>query len=224
MTDILRRRAVLIVKTLVKDAGFTAVGSVSRGKPFRALVGTILSHRTRDEKTEIASKTLLSRYPNPRSLAKAPVSEIARLIRGVGFYRVKAKWLKNIAEILIRDFSSKVPDSYEKLLTLPGVGRKTAGCVLVYGFGKPAIPVDTHVHRIANRLGLVSTKTPEQTEKALAKLLPKRYWLALNQSFVEYGKKICKPVRPLCPLCRIAPLCNYTAGKSLRSSAANWAL
>jgi endonuclease-3 len=209
MTDSLRRKAILIVKALAKDAGITAVGSVSRGSPFRALVSTILSHRTRDEKTGIASKALLSRYPNPESLAKAPVSEIARLIRGVGFYRVKAVWLKTIAGILVHDFASKVPDSYEKLLTLPGVGRKTAGCVLVYGFRKPAIPVDTHVHRIANRIGLVSTKTPQQTEEALMKLLPKRYWLVLNQSFVEYGKRVCKPIRPLCPRCRIAPLCNY---------------
>ena len=209
MTDSLRRKAILIVKALAKDAGITAVGSVSRGSPFRALVSTILSHRTRDEKTGIASKALLSRYPNPQSLAKAQVSEIARLIRGVGFYRVKAVWLKNIAGILLRDFGSKVPDSYEKLMALPGVGRKTAGCVLVYGFGKPAIPVDTHVHRIANRLGLVSTKSPQQTEEALMKLLPKRYWLVLNQSFVEYGKRVCKPIRPLCPRCRIAPLCNY---------------
>jgi endonuclease-3 len=209
MTDSLRRKAILIVKALAKDAGITAVGSVSRGSPFRALVSTILSHRTRDEKTGIASKALLARYPNPESLAKAQVSEIARLIRGVGFYRVKAVWLKTIAGILVHDFASKVPDSYEKLLTLPGVGRKTAGCVLVYGFRKPAIPVDTHVHRIANRIGLVSTKTPQQTEEALMKLLPKRYWLVLNQSFVEYGKRVCKPIRPLCPRCRIAPLCNY---------------
>jgi endonuclease-3 len=207
MTDSLRRKAILIVRMLAKDAGSTAVGSVSRGKPFRALVSTILSHRTRDEKTEIASKALLSRYPNPESLAKARVSEIARLIRGVGFYRVKAKWLKNVAGILLRDFGSKVPDSYEKLLTLPGVGRKTAGCVLAYGFGKPTIPVDTHVHRIANRLGLVSTKTPQQTEEALTKLLPERHWLPLNQSFVEFGKKICKPISPMCSRCLIERFC-----------------
>ncbi|MFH1421100.1 MAG: endonuclease III [Planctomycetota bacterium] len=204
-----RYRAAQIVKILLKISKKIAVKSVACIKPFHSLVSTILSHRTRDEVTELVADRLLEIYPTPEKLSEATISSIRKLIRKVGFYRVKAEWLKEIAATLVRDFNSEVPDNYEDLMKLSGVGRKTAGCVLVYGFGKPAIPVDTHVHRISNRTGLVSTRTPEQTETELISLLRKKDWLPLNHAFVEHGKKTCKPIKPLCSQCLIISYCDY---------------
>lgn len=175
--------------------------------PFRALIATVLSQRTRDKVTERASEKLFAKYGKASVLAHADVADIEELIREVGFYRMKAPRVKEIARIISNDFKGKVPDEMETLLSLPGVGRKTANCVLVYGFGRDAIAVDTHVHRISNRLGLVSTKTPEETEIKLREVLPKKHWRYINELLVRFGQEICRPLAPRCGACLLADLC-----------------
>ena len=181
--------------------------------PFSILIGTILSARTRDENTTKVMKNLLSHYKSPKALSSAKVKEIEKIIKPIGFYHVKAKRIIKVASIINSQYGGNVPDDFEKLVELPGVGRKTANCVLVYAFDKPAIPVDTHVHRISNRLGLVRTKAPEDTEKELMKKIPKKYWLEINDTFVMYGQNICKPISPMCNVCKIKRKCNYYKSK-----------
>ena len=178
-------------------------------EPFRVLISTILSQRTRDKVTEEVSEHLFSRYKTPKEIARARPDEITSLIKGVGFYNIKAERIKEVASILIKRWNSSVPSELCELLSLPGVGRKTANCVLVYGFGIPALPVDTHVHRITNRLGLVATSIPEETEKSLTKIIPKKYWGWLNFALVQFGKEICKPIKPLCGRCKLSKKCGY---------------
>ena len=183
------------------------------GSPLSILIGTILSARTRDENTSAVVKKLFSKYKSARSLAQAELSDVEKIIKSTGFYHVKAKRVIEVASIIDSKYSGKVPDMLEELLKLPGVGRKTANCVLVYAFEKPAIPVDTHVHRISNRLGLVQTKTPEETELELMKKIPKKYWLKINDMFVMYGQNICKPISPMCDVCQIKRECDYYKAK-----------
>jgi len=182
--------------------------------PFSILIGTILSARTKDESTTKVVKKLFSRYRMPKALANAKVRDVEKLIKSIGFYHVKAKRIIEVARIIHSQYKGNVPENFEKLLELPGVGRKTANCVLVYAFDKPAIPVDTHVHRISNRLGLVDTKTPEETEFELMKKIPKKYWLQINETFVMFGQNICKPVSPMCNICKIRTKCNYYKSKN----------
>ena len=179
------------------------------GGPLSILIGTILSARTRDENTSAVVKKLFLKYKTARSLARAKVSDVEKIIKSTGFYHVKARRVIEVASIIDSKYYGKVPDDLNELLNLPGVGRKTANCVLVYAFEKPAIPVDTHVHRISNRLGLVETKTPEETEFALMEKIPKKYWLQINDTFVMYGQNICKPISPMCDVCQIKKECNY---------------
>jgi len=181
--------------------------------PFSILIGTILSARTRDENTTKVMKNLLAHYKSPKALSSAKVKEVEKIIKPIGFYHVKAKRIIKVASIINSQYGGNVPDDFEKLIELPGVGRKTANCVLVYAFDKPAIPVDTHVHRISNRLGLVRTKAPEDTEKELMKKIPKKYWLEINDTFVMYGQNICKPISPMCNVCKIKRKCNYYKSK-----------
>jgi len=175
--------------------------------PFRALIATVLSQRTRDEVTNIAAKKLFSRYDTPSSLSKADVKEIEELIRDVGFYRVKAPRIKEIARIIDNQYNGKVPEDMDELLALPGVGRKTANCVLVYGFGKDAVAVDTHVHRISNRLGIVRTGTPDETESELRRVLPREHWRHINELMIRFGQDICRPVGPKCGRCPLFEEC-----------------
>ena len=175
--------------------------------PFQVLIGTILSQRTRDEATDVASTRLFARYPNPELLARASPSDIEPLIRSTGFYRSKARALPRSARAILERFHGDVPRTFAELTSLPGVGPKTANCVLVFGYGIPAIPVDTHVHRIANRLGLVRTRTPEQTEEALRRSVPQRYWIPLNPLLVQHGQNLCRPIGPQCEMCPIAIWC-----------------
>ncbi len=177
--------------------------------PFGILIGTILSARTKDENTTKVVKALFSRYKTVKSLATANVKDVEKIIKSIGFYRVKSRRIINTAKIIDSQYKGIVPDNLEKLVELPGVGRKTANCVLVYAFEKPAIPVDIHVHRISNRLGLVSTKDPEETETELMKIIPKKYWLKINDTFVMYGQNICKPVSPMCSVCQIKKRCKH---------------
>ncbi len=164
-----------------------------QGNPFRVLIATILSQRTRDENSNRAASALFEKYDSPQALSRAPLGKIERLVRPAGFYRQKAKRIKIVCKILLEKYGGNVPRKLEELLELPGVGRKTANCVLVYGFGIPAVPVDVHVHRLANLFGLVKTKTPEQTEMELVELVPKKYWLELNETFVRFGQRVCRP-------------------------------
>ena len=179
------------------------------GDPFKVLIGTILSSRTRDETTTKVVKTLFKRFKNAKELAEGNLEEIKQIIHSIGFYNVKAKRIIKVSQLIVKRFDGKVPNSIEKLLELPGVGRKTANCVLVYGFNKPAIPVDIHVHRISNRIGLVNTKTPEKTEIELNNIINKKYWLRLNNIFVMYGQNICLPVAPKCELCELKKMCKF---------------
>jgi len=205
-------RGMINTMNSVKPPRMTALRElheVETGGPLSILIGTILSARTRDENTSAVVKKLFSRYKTARSLARAKVSDVEKIIRSTGFYHVKARRIIEVASIIDSQYYGKVPDNLDELLKLPGVGRKTANCVLVYAFEKPAIPVDTHVHRISNRLGLVETKTPEETEFALMVKIPKKYWLRINDTFVMYGQNICKPISPMCGVCQIKKECNY---------------
>jgi len=195
-----------------KDPRATALAELKDaedGDPFRILIGTILSQRTRDERTTFATERLFRRFKGPEDLARADEDEVRELIRPVGFYNMKTKSIIKVAKQLVEEFGGEVPSDVDVLMTLPSVGRKTANCVLVYGFDKPAIPVDTHVHRISNRLGLVETKTPEETEAALVKRVPERYWLRLNDLFVRFGQTTCKPIGPRCADCALRARCRY---------------
>ncbi len=186
--------------------------------PFQVLIGTILSQRTRDANTDRASALLFARYPDARSLARATPEQIEPLIRATGFYRTKARMIRRCAQEVLERFDGTVPRELGPLVSLPGVGPKTANCVLVFGYGIPAVPVDTHVHRIANRLGIVRTSTPEATEAALRRVVPREYWIPLNPLLVQHGQNLCRPNRPLCPRCPILSDC--ATGRALRDGRA----
>ncbi|QHN08849.1 endonuclease III [Methanothermobacter sp. THM-2] len=180
--------------------------------PYRVLIRTILSQRTRDENTDEATARLFSEYPTMEDVAYAPVEKLEQLVRKAGFYHVKARRIREVSRILLEEYGGRVPDDIDELLKLPGVGRKTANCVLVYAFNKPAVPVDTHVHRISNRIGLVNTRTPEETERALMEVIPRKYWIELNDLMVQFGQDICRPVGPRHEKCPIADECDYYKG------------
>ena len=204
----------------VKPPRMTALRELreaENGSPLSILIGTILSARTRDESTSAVVRELFSKYKTARSLAKAKLSDVEKIIKRTGFYHVKAKRIIEVASIINSKYSGQVPKTIEELISLPGVGRKTANCVLVYAFDKPAIPVDTHVHRISNRLGIVKTKIPEHTEIELMKKIPKKYWIRINDTFVMYGQNICKPISPMCSVCQIKKECSYYKSRSISS-------
>jgi endonuclease-3 len=195
-----------------EDRRATALANLQeseKGDPFRILIGTILSHRTRDENTERAVENLFSKYKNVYDLARADPAEVKTLIKPAGFYNMKARNIIRVSNQLIQEYEGRVPDNMDDLLTLHSVGRKTANCVLVYAYEVPAIPVDTHVHRISNRLGLVKTTRPEETEAQLTKTIPRRYWLDLNDLFVRFGQTTCKPIGPKCEACSLTDACVY---------------
>ncbi|MEP0825753.1 MAG: endonuclease III [Nitrososphaera sp.] len=189
-----------------------------QGDSFKILIGTILSARSRDENTTKVVNKLFSRFKTPQELAMADIDEIKKIIHSIGFFNVKAERIKRVSQVLVSKFAGKVPSDIDQLLELPGVGRKTANCVLVYAFDKPAIPVDVHVHRISNRLGLVSTKTPEQTERELSELVDRRLWTKVNDTFVMYGQNICLPVKPNCKVCDLKKMCHYYSSTVMASS------
>lgn len=175
--------------------------------PFRVLISTILSQRTRDEMTEKASRQLFAKYDTPEAIAAASPDDLKRLIQPVGFYRQKAIQIQKVSRALLDRHRGRVPRTYDELIELPQVGPKTANCVLVYGFGEPRIPTDTHVHRVSNRLGFVRTKTPEATEQRLMRTVPMKYWLHINELFIRFGKDICRPIGPRCPQCSFTTFC-----------------
>jgi len=175
--------------------------------PFHILISTVLSLRTKDEVTREASKRLFDLAHTPESMMKLDRKDIEKAIFPVGFYRNKAATVIDISRTIVGQYGGRVPDDIDELLKLKGVGRKTANLVVTMGYGKPGICVDTHVHRISNRLGYVSTKTPKETEFALREKLPERYWIVYNDLLVTFGQNLCKPVSPLCTQCPIHDHC-----------------
>lgn len=212
-------KIIKILSNEIKNYKTPIVSNVAKSynTPFHILVATILSARTNDIITARVTDKLFNKVKSVYDLNKLSISEIEKLIYPAGFYKTKARNLKKLAEILIKDYKGKVPEEMEKLLKLPGVGRKTANLVLIEAYNKYAICVDTHVHRILNRLGYVNTKSPEETEFELRKKLPKNLWKKINYILVIYGQNICRPVNPKCKLCKIKKYCNFYVSNFLTS-------
>ncbi|MCX8146894.1 MAG: endonuclease III [Candidatus Woesearchaeota archaeon] len=201
-------KVIKILKNEVKRFKKPVVKNVSYDKdPFLVLISCILSLRTKDNVTEKASERLFRIARTPQKMLKLNVKKIEREIYPVGFYKTKARRIKEISKTIVKKYKGKVPDKIEELLKLKGVGRKTANIVLEFGYNKAALPIDTHCHRIPNRIGWIKTKTPDETEKRLRKLLPKRLWKDFNNTFVVFGQNICLPVSPLCSKCPINKYC-----------------
>ena len=193
-----------------KTPAVTLVAQYDRS-PFKVLISCLISLRTKDEVTALASKRLFERAGTAGEMKDLPVEEIASLIYPAGFYRTKAARIVEISQKLANDYGGMVPDEIDELLKFKGVGRKTANLVVTLGFGKPGICVDTHVHRICNRWGYVSTKSPDETEAALRKKLPAEYWIEINDLLVAFGQNHCHPISPRCSTCRLAGMCDRVA-------------
>lgn len=209
----LEDRAIHIIKilrtttrTMPKPAATQIIDQFGRN-PYLILISCLLSLRAKDTASLPASLRLFKLAQTPEEMVALPINQIEKVIHATGFYRHKARTIHDISQTLITKFASKVPSTEEELRSLKGVGLKTANLVLSEAFQIPAICVDTHVHRISNRLGLVNTKTPEETEKALKKILPKEYWSEWNHLLVMWGQNICVPISPFCSRCAIANLC-----------------
>lgn len=202
-------QAIAVLKRDVRRWPVPVVGVIANETqdPFRILISCLLSLRTKDATTASASARLFAYATTPEALAALPVSTIQRAIYPVGFYKTKARRLRTLCQDLLRRYHGHVPDDLDELLTLPGVGRKTANLVVTLGFGKPGICVDTHVHRITNRWGYVRTRSPDATEHALRRRLPRPYWIRLNDWLVPYGQHCCTPVSPFCSECGLRPWC-----------------
>ena len=196
-----------VLETLA--ATYHGRGAIELGDPFQVLVATVISQRTREEQTTAVSARVFAAYPNAAALALAAEAELYELLNGSEYREEKAPRLIALATILVERYSGQVPDSAEALLTLPGVGRKTANCVLIYAFEKAALCVDTHMHRITNRLGWVQTKTPDATEKALEKIMPQDLWAGSNRLFLQHGRALCLPTTPVCSHCPVRGWCAY---------------
>lgn len=203
--------AIRIVKRQIRRWQEPVVGVVAREfdrDPFLILISCLLSLRTKDKTTSEAGARLFALAQTPATMLKLSLKKIERSIYPVGFYRTKARSIHGICRRLLDEYGGRVPDSIDELVTLPGVGRKTANLVVTVGYGKPGICVDIHVHRITNRWGYIKTKTPEESEAALRKKLPKRYWISFNDLLVPYGQNLCQPVSPFCSACKLTDLCD----------------
>jgi len=211
--------ALRVVKHEIRQWEEPVVGVVARlsnRDPFRILISCLLSLRTKDKTTHEASTRLFALAHQPSAMLTLPLKKIERAIYPVGFYRTKAKSIHAICRRLLDVYGGMVPDSVEELVTLSGVGRKTANLVVTVGYGKPGICVDIHVHRISNRWGYVKTKTPEETEQALRRKLPRPYWITFNDLLVPYGQNLCQPVSPLCSKCKLTKYCDRVGVKRSR--------
>jgi len=200
-------KLVQVLKERYQDKTSALMDVSTRKDPFLTLISCLLSLRTKDEVTAKASERLFALAKTPEEMLNLKKEEIAAAIYPVGFYKRKAEQISDICRVLVEKYDSHVPDNLEELLKLRGVGRKTANIVITMGYNKPSIAVDTHVHRISNRLGLVETKSPNQTEFALRKTLPKQYWIVFNNLLVMHGKTICTPISPKCSICPITEYC-----------------
>jgi endonuclease III len=208
MTNEIIHNVFKILSFAVKTLEEPIVGRVAEeGDPFKILISTMLSLRTKDSTTEQACLRLFDLASTPEGIIHVPVASLEKAIFPVGFYKTKAKNIKEASKILLDKFAGKVPSDMANLLELPGVGRKTANLVLILGFDKMGICVDTHVHRITNRWGYVSTKTPDETEMRLREILPKQYWKQINNYLVPYGQNICVPISPFCSRCKLLLYC-----------------
>ncbi len=174
---------------------------------FKILIACLLSLRTQDKNTEISSKKLFSVASTPKAILSLSGKKLENLIFSSGHYRKKAKIIKHVSEVILKKFNGKVPETKEELMSIKGIGPKTANIVLAFAFGKDVLPIDTHCHRIPNRLGWVKTTRPESTEKELEKILPKKYWRDFNAIFVQFGQTICKPISPFCSRCPVSKYC-----------------
>jgi len=199
-----------ILKGEVRQWQEPIVGVVAKKSrdPFQILIACLLSLRTKDRTTADASRRLFALASDPSSMVRLSLRRIERAIYPVGFYRTKAKQIRAICRRLLTEYNGRVPDSLEDLLTLKGVGRKTANLLVTVGYGKPGICVDTHVHRISNRWGYVKTNSPEETEQALRRKLPRRYWITFNDLLVPFGQNLCQPVSPYCSRCKLVKYCD----------------
>ncbi len=186
------------------------------GSPFKVLISCIISLRTKDEVTALASERIFTRAQTPEEMAGLSADEISQLIYPAGFYRTKAAQISLLSQRLVEECHGIVPDNIDELLRFKGVGRKTANLVVTLGFGKPGICVDTHVHRICNRLGYVSTKNPDETERVLRLQLPPEYWIEINDLMVAFGQNHCHPVSPRCSSCRLSGICDRIGVKAFR--------
>jgi endonuclease III len=186
----------------------TKISKNENRNPYLVLVGTLLSLRTKDELTEKVMEKLTKEIRTPEEMLALSIERLQELIYPVGFYKNKSAVLKNVSRVIIDTYHGKVPDSIEELLKIKGIGRKTANLVITEGYNKLGICVDIHVHRISNRIGIVMTKNPNQTEEVLRKVLPKKYWIIYNSLLVTFGKNICRPLSPHCSICPISHLCN----------------
>ena len=205
--NILSESIRVVMDTLA--ATYHGRGAIELGDPFQVLVATIISQRTREEQPTAVSARVFAVYPDAAALAAADEPTLLGLLDGSEYREEKAPRLVALAKILIERYSGQVPDSIEALLELPGVGRKTANCVLIYAFKKAALCVDTHMHRITNRLGWVTTKTPDATEKALEKVMPQDLWAGSNRLFLQHGRALCLPTVPICSRCPVREWCAY---------------
>ena len=203
-----------IFSLLEKTHSLTMLEELNNYSAFQLLVMTMLSARSKDSTTIPIVKEMFAKYPNPEDFVDMPVEKLEKMIYKIGFYRVKAKNLKALSQILITNFNGVIPHTLEELTTLPGVGRKTANCLLAYKFKIPAIAVDIHVFRIANRLGWIQTKNETETEQVLMKMLPKEMWIDVNRLLVGHGQTICKPIGPLCGQCNISDYCEFSKKQS----------
>ena len=211
--------ALRIVKREIRQWEEPVLGIVSRESnrdPFRILISCLLSLRTKDKTTGEASARLFALAHQPATMLTLPLQKIERAIYPVGFYRIKAKSIHAICCRLLDVYGGTVPDSIEELVTLSGVGRKTANLLVTVGYGKPGICVDIHVHRISNRWGYVKTKTPEETEQALRRKLPAQHWITFNDLLVPYGQNLCQPVSPFCSQCKLTEYCDRVGVKRSR--------
>lgn len=213
------RAAIGIVKREIRQWQEPVVGVVARQTnrdPFRILISCLLSLRTKDKTTSEASARLFALAHTPAGLLKLPLKKIEAAIYPVGFYRTKAKSIHALCKRLLEVYQGIVPKSIDELVTLPGVGRKTANLVVTVGYGLPGICVDIHVHRISNRWGYVKTNKPEETEQALRRKLPKQYWIIFNDLLVPYGQNLCRPVSPFCSRCKMTDYCDRVGVKKSR--------
>ena len=200
-----------VLKILPKKYFNTGVTTLNRmrTKPnaFHILISCLLSLRARDETTEVVSENLFKIADTPQKIVDLPMKDLKKIIFKTGHYNKKAEAIKHVSRILIDEYNSKVPDTYEELIGIKHIGPKTANIVLAFAFGKEALPIDTHCHRIPNRLGWIKTKTPQETEKELEKILPKKYWKDFNAIFVQFGRDICNPISPKCSICPVNKYC-----------------
>jgi endonuclease III len=204
-----------IFSILERDHQPTMLEQFENYTPFQLLVMTLLSSRTKDSTTIPIVKKLFAKYPEPEDFIDLPVEVLEKESYGIGFYRVKARHVRRLSVILLDKFKGVVPDTREGMMSLPGVGRKTANCMLNYAFKKAAIAVDIHVHRICNRLGWISTIKPEESERELERVVPKELWIKVNELLVDYGQRVCLPIKPKCSGCKVIDYCEFGRKKKL---------